>query len=121
MIVAYLSLTGQTRNFVKKLGYPLYEISWRKELEEIHEPFLLILPSYDYSVTKIVDDFVDFHQNLSYCKGVCGGGNRNFAQLFCFSAKDFSSKYQVPLVHCFEFRGTENDVSIVKGWIEENE
>ena len=42
--------------------------------------------------------------------GVSGSGNRNFTELFVFSAKEIAKKYGVSLIYAFEFSGTKEDV-----------
>lgn len=113
MKIVYMSLTGQTRKFVQKLECDSLELK-RNQTHEISEPYVVIVPTYDPVVTKLVDDFIDYKHNRDYLKGVCGSGNLNFNDLFCFSAKDIAKKYEVPLLHCFEFNGTEKDVERVK-------
>lgn len=114
VLVVYISLTGQTRRFVHKLGMPLLEITPENAFQTISEPFIVIAPTYDIEATEILNDFIETGHNRYYFKGVCGSGNRNFNTLFCFTAKDLSHDYEVPLLHCFEFQGSENDVSTVK-------
>lgn len=46
----------------------------------------------------------------NFLAGISGSGNRNFAELFVFSAKDIAKKYGVPLIYAFEFSGTKEDV-----------
>ena len=62
--------------------------------------------------------FMETGDNASYCRGVMGGGNRNFAQLFCYSAKDFAEDFDVPLLHMFEFQGSDYDVKLLEKEIE---
>lgn len=119
MKVVYMSLTGQTRKFVKKLGYESIEITPENAFQEIHEPYILIVPTYDIEVTEIMNDFIETGNNQALLKGIAGGGNRNFNTLFCFTAKDLAKEYQVPLLHCFEFQGSPNDVEYLKGKVEE--
>ena len=42
--------------------------------------------------------------------GLFGVGNRNFAELFCVTAKTLSKEYEIPLLHTFEFQGSPLDV-----------
>ena len=51
-----------------------------------------------------------FRNRGSYCKGLFGGGNRNFAELFCVTAKTLSEEYDIPMLHAFEFQGTPLDI-----------
>lgn len=63
--------------------------------------------------------FIETGQNLTYLKGVCGSGNLNFNELYCFTAKDLAEAYNVPLLLTFEFQGNVNDVTIMKEKVNE--
>lgn len=110
MLVVYISLTGQTRKFVKKLGLESLELQADQPILEVDQPYIIIAPSYDQQVTDILWEFVETGQNRQWLKGVAGGGNLNFNTLFGFTAKDLSRDFQVPLLHLFEFQGTSKDV-----------
>ncbi|AQP54282.1 class Ib ribonucleoside-diphosphate reductase assembly flavoprotein NrdI [Vagococcus penaei] len=114
MKLVFFSLTGQTRRFIQKLDLPAYEIDTTNPFHQINEPFILVVPTYDAEVTEVVNDFIEFKNNQSYLKGVAGGGNRNFAELFIFTAKDIARDYHIPLLFEFEFSGTEQDVNKFK-------
>ncbi len=119
MKIVYFSLTGQTRRFVKKLALSSYEINPANPFEEIHEPYILIVPTYDSEVTEVVNDFIDYKSNRTNLKGVAGGGNRNFADLYIYTAKDIARDYQTPLLFDFEFNGTTEDVENFKKVVSE--
>lgn len=110
MLIVYMSLTGQTRKFVKKLGFAALEINATNPFQEVHEPFIVIAPTYELEVTDILNDFIEAGNNRAFLKGVAGGGNRNFNTLFGFTAKDLARDYSVPLLHLFEFQGDKHDV-----------
>lgn len=114
MNVVYLSITGQTRRFVNKLDLPAYEIEPANPFFELREPFVLVVPTYDLEMTEVVNDFLEYKENQQFCKGVAGGGNRNFAELFIYTAKDLARDYQLLLLFAFEFSGTEEDVKNFK-------
>ncbi|GEL67653.1 class Ib ribonucleoside-diphosphate reductase assembly flavoprotein NrdI [Marinilactibacillus psychrotolerans] len=114
MKVVYLSLTGQTRKFVNKLGMDLLEITPTDPFIAVDEPYIVITPTYEKEVTEILNDFIETENNQSFLKGVAGGGNINFGQLFVFTAKDLARDYNVPLLHSFEFQGSEVDVKKLK-------
>lgn len=114
MLMVYMSLTGQTRKFVNKFDWDHLELTPDNAFTEVDEPFIMIAPSYEREVTDILFDFIETGNNLAYFKGVAGGGNRNFNTLFCFTAKDIARDYNVPLLHMFEFQGSDNDVNIMK-------
>jgi len=114
MKLVYFSNTGQTRKFVKKLDMDSLELTPTNPFIEVHEDFIVIAPCYEKEVTDVIDDFIGTGNNIKYCKGVIGGGNRNFADLFCYTAKDFAVDYNVPYLHEFEFQGSPNDVAAVQ-------
>ncbi|WP_025729058.1 class Ib ribonucleoside-diphosphate reductase assembly flavoprotein NrdI [Atopobacter phocae] len=120
MLVVYMSLTGQTRKFVQKLPYETLEITLANAFDlEVHQPYIIVAPTYDVEATDILNDFIETGNNQAYLKGVCGSGNLNFNDLYCFTAKDLARDYHVPLLHCFEFQGNEKDVEIVKEKVNE--
>lgn len=121
MKVVYFTVTGQTRRFVKKLDLPAYEIEPANPFFEIDEPYLLIVPTYDAEITEVVNDFLDYKNNRKYLQGVSGGGNRNFAELFVYTAKDIAREYNVPMLFSFEFSGTSEDVESFKKVVNELE
>ena len=119
MKIVYMSMTGQTRRFVKKLAMDALEINPDNAFQEIFEPYIVIVPSYDREVTEVMNDFIETGQNKNFLRGVCGSGNLNFNDLYCFTAKNLATEYQVPLIHCFEFQGNEQDVEFVKEKVNE--
>ncbi len=114
MKVVFMSLTGQTRKFVNKLGFETMELTAGNPFQKMEEPFIIVTPTYDKEVTDILTDFIETDQNRAYFKGVAGGGNLNFRKLFGFTAKDLAHDYGVPLLHLFEFQGNEKDIQILK-------
>lgn len=119
MKVVFMSLTGQTRKFVQKLGYDAIEITPNTAFQEIDESYIVVAPTYEIEATEPLNDFIETGNNLAYLKGVAGGGNRNFNTLFGFTAKDLAEAYQVPLLHLFEFQGSDYDVVFLKEKVSE--
>lgn len=119
MKVVYLSLTGQTRKFVNKLDWPSFEVTPQNAFTEMNEPFIVVAPTYEIEATEYLNDLIETGNNRAYLKGVAGGGNRNFNTLFCFTAKNLAAAYNVPLLHCFEFQGTDYDVQLLKEKVSE--
>ena len=113
--VVFYSQTGQTRKFINKLtNVEKVEITPDYFEIEMNEPYILVMPSYEAHVHSIVidtaADFLETSDNVFYCKGLFGGGNRNFAQLFGITARMLSEEYGLPLLHEFEFQGSPTDV-----------
>lgn len=50
MKVVYLSLTGKTRQFVKKLNWDFIEISRKNPTVQMEEPYIVITPTYGEQV-----------------------------------------------------------------------
>ena len=114
MKIVFISLTGQTRKFVQKLDMDLLELTPTNPFISINEPFVIVAPTYEKEATEVLNDFIETADNKLYFKGVAGGGNLNFGQLFVFTAKDLATEYHVPLLHTFEFQGNDEDVKKLK-------
>lgn len=109
--IVYYSVTGQTRQFVSKLSqHQKFAIQADNPFTQIDQPYILVVPTYQRELIEPVDDFLQTGDNQAYCQGIFAGGNRNFANLFCFTGKDLSQEYQIPVLHCFEFQGSDLDV-----------
>lgn len=109
MKLVYLSLTGNVKKFVEMVGMDNKELSFVNHFE-LKEDYILIVPSYDDDITSIFSEFINYGNNLNYLIGFVGSGSRNFADEFCFNAKDLSLIYSKPLIYMFEFSGTEHDI-----------
>ncbi|WP_373790734.1 class 1b ribonucleoside-diphosphate reductase subunit alpha, partial [Jeotgalibaca porci] len=109
--LAYFSVTGQTRRFIAKLPHiESVEITVTNPFIEMDEPFILVVPTYVSEVTEPVNDFLETGENTRLCLGLFGGGNRNFADLYCFTVHDLEQQYGLPVLHEFEFQGSDYDV-----------
>ena len=118
MLIVYLTLTGNTRRFVKKLEMDSFEIDSMNPFVQVDQPFVLVVPTYDIEATECINDFIEHENNLEHLKGVIGGGNLNFGDLFVFTAKDLSKEYDSELLYSFEYSGTDVDVQNIKDIIE---
>ncbi|MBB5888373.1 class Ib ribonucleoside-diphosphate reductase assembly flavoprotein NrdI [Lactovum miscens] len=126
MKIVYFSITGQTRRFIKKLGLSedtFVEITQDYPDIEMAQPFILITPSYaeesptqqcSQDVMNPVFEFMATGVNRTLCKGIVASGNRNFAGLYIYTAKELSAQYQIPIVYDFEMNGTTSDVEALK-------
>ncbi|MFV0556154.1 MAG: ribonucleotide reductase stimulatory protein [Lactovum sp.] len=121
MKIAYFSVTGQTRRFIDKISLPAVEILPDDPMIEMEGPFILIVPTYERAVTDPVWEFMNWAGNSTYCRGIVGGGNRNFAGLFIYTANDLAIDFNSEVLYGFEFNGTDKDVAWVKNWIQEFE
>ena len=112
--MVYLSLTGNTRRFVDKLGIKSLELIQTDPFVEVNEDYVVIIPTYSDTVSEIICDFIDHKENGRYLKGIVGGGEKNFGRDYIFSAKDVSKEYDSPLIFNFEKSGTSADVENFK-------
>lgn len=113
-MIVYFSITGQTRRFIRKTSLDSFEISPTNPFVAMEVPYLLVVPSYEIEATEPINDFIETGRNRDLCQGIIGGGNRNFSQLFCYTAKDLAVEYGIPYIYEFEFQGTQDDVLKVR-------
>jgi protein involved in ribonucleotide reduction len=92
----------------------LLELNPTNPFIPMNEPYIIVTPTYDKEMTEILNDFIETEENQHYLKGVAGGGNINFNELYVFTAKDIAHDYNVPLLHSFEFQGNDEDVRKLK-------
>lgn len=114
MLIAYFSVTGNCRKFVNNLDMKSLEINPANPLIDVSEDYIVIAPTYDYEVTEPINEFVEHGDNQKYFKGVVGSGDINFDDLYIFTAKDLSKKYNIPIVFHFEKLGTDLDIEKFK-------
>lgn len=107
-LIVFKSVSGNVRNFVKRVGYESLEITDSNALNEVADNFVIIAPTYESIMLEDLEDFIDLnHEN---CIGVVGSGNYNFGNDYVFTAKDISEKYDIPIIYDFENRGTKKDI-----------
>ena len=116
MKIAYYSVTRQVSRFVKKLTLADDQAVAVTDTLILSEPFILIIPTYEKEILQEVWDFMV--ENASNCQGIIASGNRNFAELYIYSAKDLSAEFHVPILYDFEFNGTDEDVTAVNSILE---
>lgn len=119
MLIVYLSLTGNTKRFVDKLEMDSLEIDSMNPFVQVDQPFVVVAPTYDIEATECINDFIEYKDNQSHLKGVMGGGNLNFAELYVFTAKDLAKEYNCKLLYSFEYSGTDTDVENIKKILEQ--
>lgn len=140
----YISLSGNTASFVKRLSQYLQENNPELEIEAIdvkelvkdERPFfamagnfIAFLPTYleggngidngDQEIlTTPLGDFIAFGDNASKCLGIVGSGNRNFNNQYCLTAKQYSQRFGFPVLDDFEMRGMLGDIKRIAEKIE---
>lgn len=120
-LIVFKSISGNVRNFVKRTGFDSFEINDDNIYSfDSTDSFVLIAPTYDDFMLEDLQDFME--DNHDKCVGIIGSGNYNFADLYIFTAKDFSKKYNIPIIYDFENRGNKKDIKkfkeIIEGMIE---
>ncbi len=134
MKILYISISGNTRSFVKRLvDYADTQHNVQINVQEIHEnstfenetePFFTFVPTYldggngvDNGDTEILTEtmreYLDYHDNYRYCLGVVGSGNKNFNHQYCLTAKQYAEKFGFPFLADYELRGTQEDIEHV--------
>ncbi|WP_128835044.1 class Ib ribonucleoside-diphosphate reductase assembly flavoprotein NrdI [Streptococcus sp. DD11] len=143
--LVYISLSGNTESFVRRLSDYLLALHPDIEVEQIPikdmvkegqpffemaNPFIAFLPTYleggngvdngDVEIlTTDVADFIAYGDNASKCLGIVGSGNRNFNNQYCLTAKQYSERFGFPVLADFEMRGMLGDIKKVAGIIED--
>ncbi|MCA5013016.1 MULTISPECIES: class Ib ribonucleoside-diphosphate reductase assembly flavoprotein NrdI [unclassified Enterococcus] len=134
MKILYISISGNTRSFVKRLvdyadtqhnvQINVLEIHENSTFENETEPFFTFVPTYldggngvDNGDTEILTEtmreYLDYHDNYRYCLGVVGSGNKNFNHQYCLTAKQYAEKFGFPFLADYELRGTQEDIEHV--------
>ncbi len=136
--LVYISLSGNTESFVKRLTTFL-QFQSDLQVEQVHvkdlvkedipfyeldAPFVAFLPTYleggngvdngDVEIlTNPLGDFIAYGENADKCLGIVGSGNRNFNNQYCLTAKQYSERFGFPVLANFELRGLQNDIERV--------
>jgi protein involved in ribonucleotide reduction len=115
VIIVYDSMTGQTKKFALRIGYPAYAIN---EYDQTFiEPVLFITRSINFGeVTKTASEFLSLYHDRVI--GVAVSGNRNWGANFGAAGDKIAKQYHIPLVLKFEASGFDQDVKIIKDWIQ---
>lgn len=135
MNILYISISGNTRAFIKRLeAYaieqhqldpqnPLIsskEISENSPFESETAPFFTFVPTYleggngidsgDTEIlTEVMREYLEYEDNFKQCLGVVGSGNKNFNYQYCLTAKQYSEAFNFPFLADYELRGTSAD------------
>ncbi|QNG19310.1 class Ib ribonucleoside-diphosphate reductase assembly flavoprotein NrdI [Rhodococcus triatomae] len=125
-LVYFSSTSENTHRFVEKLGLratriPLHD---REGTFEVHEPYVLVVPTYGggwtatgrdtHYVPRQVVRFLNNEHNRSLIRAVIAAGNTNFGESFGMAGDIISQKCQVPYLYRFELMGTPEDVQRVR-------
>lgn len=143
--LVYISLSGNTASFIKRLSAFLQERHENVEIDQVDikdmvkeerpfyamsQSFVAFLPTYleggngldngDVEIlTNDLGDFIAFEENYKRCFGIVGSGNRNFNNQYCLTAKQYAERFNFPVLDTFELRGLNEDVKRIGLKIEE--
>ncbi|MDO4667557.1 MAG: class Ib ribonucleoside-diphosphate reductase assembly flavoprotein NrdI [Streptococcus sp.] len=142
--LVYISLSGNTESFVKRLTAFFQDRHPEVEVEQINiknmvkenqpfyamtNQFVAFLPTYleggngldngDVEIlTSDLGNFLAFEGNSQKCFGIVGSGNRNFNHQYCLTAKQYAKRFDFALLDDFELRGLNNDIERIGKKIE---
>ena len=131
--ILYISIEGNTRNFIKLLtnyanqqhelnnDNPIInakEITEQSDFQHETENFFVFVPTYldggngiDNGVkelmTNVLGEYIDFGNNAQHC--VVGSGNKNFNEQYCLTARRYAEKFDAPFLADYELRGNDSD------------
>ncbi|MBM7543323.1 protein involved in ribonucleotide reduction [Weissella beninensis] len=134
--ILYISISGNTRNFIQKLtNYavdqhqrdpkaPLItstEISDLTDFKDETTDFFVMVPTYldggngiDNGVkelmTNTLGEYLMYHNNHQHVLGLIGSGNRNFNEQYILTAKRYAKMTNSSVIDDYELRGTPTDV-----------
>ena len=112
-IFYYSNRSGNTKRFVKKLGYERYFHVSEEPLAA--RPYVLFVPTYgggneEYAVPKAVVEFLSNANNVDLLRGIVGFGNRNFGTDYCKAAYIIAEQFGVSVLGTVELFGVPEDV-----------
>ncbi|GAX08222.1 MAG TPA: ribonucleotide reductase assembly protein NrdI [Lactobacillus sp.] len=133
--ILFISIAGNTRNFVENLTHYAFaqhvknkglpeieatEISEQTDFADETKPFFCFVPTYldggngiDNGVkelmTNVMGEYIDYHDNAKQLIGVVGSGNKNFNEQYCLTARRYCEKFDAPFIDDYELRGVPAD------------
>lgn len=132
LTIVFISLSGNTLSFVKRLSLYLEKHhnlqvkqinikDLKHETFPVKDTFVAILPTYLEGgngidsgeveiLTNPLGDFIAAYDNYKHCMGIIGSGNKNFNNQYCLTAKQYAERFGFPMLGDFELRGTNDDI-----------
>lgn len=112
-MIYYLSITGNIRRFVGKLGAEFVSQDIQGENLVLEENSLFIFPTIGFGQPpQAAIDFLE--KNSRYIAYLVGSGNRNWGCAFCGGADTLSKQFNIPVLMKFELQGTDETVAVFK-------
>lgn len=118
-VVYYSSETGNTQNFVERLGVPAVRLNKTGEQPQMKRPYVLVMPTYADgegrgALPKAAIRFLNIKENRDLLRGVVASGNRNFGLLYACAGDVIAYKCGVPCLYRYELRGMPDDIVNVR-------
>jgi protein involved in ribonucleotide reduction len=127
----YISVSGNTRNFVSRLSeyaaeqgeitFSPIEITDASVPASETSPYFVFVPTYldggngiDNGVHEIMtnalqEQIADGDQG-QHLQGIIGSGNKNFNAQYILTARRYARAFHAPVIDNFELRGTDRDI-----------
>lgn len=135
----FMSISGNVRSFANRIhqlsekmqqensDFPIIqikEIHDNSNVEEETAPYVVVVPTYliarqgsnqeDQEImTESLREYLEDQSDLTNCLGIIGSGNKNFAQLYCLTAKQYTEQFDLPLLADFEMRGNPKEIETI--------
>lgn len=132
LTLLYISLSGNTKNFIDRISKPLssfYELRIMdmkqtvkdNDYSDLDSKTIVFIPTYleggngvdngDVEIlTTPLRDYLRTQDTNQYLIGIVGSGNKNFNHQYCLTAKQYSEEFDKPMLADFELRGTPADL-----------
>lgn len=132
----YVSISGNTRAFVKRLcayaeqqhaknadAYQINAVEYSESVDVsiMDQPFFAMVPTYLDGGDGINNGYkevmtLDFRDeldagNTENLLGIVGSGNRNFNAQFGLTAKHYARRFNSPVIGLFELRGNDEEAA----------
>ena len=144
LTLLYISLSGNTKNFIDRISKPLsseYDLKIMdmkqmvkdNDYHDLDSKTVVFIPTYleggngidngDVEIlTTPLREYLRTQDTDQYLIGIVGSGNKNFNHQYCLTAKQYSEEFGKPMLADFELRGTPVDleriVEIIKQMME---
>lgn len=135
----FMSISGNVRSFANRIqqlseskhqenpDFPIIqikEIHDNSNVEEETLPYVVVVPTYliarqgssqeDQEImTESLREYLEDQDSLTNCLGIIGSGNKNFAQLYCLTAIQYTQQFDLPLLADFEMRGNSKEIETI--------
>lgn len=116
MDLIYLSKTGNSKRFSKKVENLFSNVYDMLSIEKANSDFILLTPTFGFGeVPQETKKFIK--ENKNYCKGIISAGHKNWGNLFAVAGEKISRKYNIPLIMKIELSGEQKDYKLLEDFL----